>query len=116
MAWSDKDLKGIRTTMTERPPWEADVPLETLARAAFPKLVVSGGRQKAPALAQAFGGAALNAICDALAHGPVAERAVYPEAAHGAHHTSSVEFNERLRRVLEAGEKLLEGDRLKPAF
>jgi pimeloyl-ACP methyl ester carboxylesterase len=35
--------RGARHAVRERPPWQADVPLERLAAASFPKLVISGG-------------------------------------------------------------------------
>ena len=35
--------RGARHAARERPPWEADIPLEKLADASFPKLVISGG-------------------------------------------------------------------------
>ena len=35
-------LQGARTLLVERYPWTADIPLEELAAAPFPKLVVSG--------------------------------------------------------------------------
>jgi len=34
--------RGARLVITERPPWEADIPFEELAAAPFPKLVISG--------------------------------------------------------------------------
>ncbi|MHB8531776.1 MAG: hypothetical protein ACYDC2_03545 [Solirubrobacteraceae bacterium] len=36
-------LAGARLLMVERPAWEADPPWRALRRAAFPKLVISGG-------------------------------------------------------------------------
>ena len=39
--------RGARHVMEERPPWEADVPLERLAATPFPKLVISGGHSSA---------------------------------------------------------------------
>ena len=63
--------QGARTLMVERGPWEAVIPLETLAAAPFPKLVVSGAHS-----------AAFDAICDALERELVAERAVLPGYGH----------------------------------
>jgi hypothetical protein len=57
--------------MAERPPWEAQIPVEELAAASFPKLVVSGGHS-----------AAFDAVCDVLEEGLGAERAVLPGAGH----------------------------------
>ena len=57
--------------MVERPPWEADPPLEELAAARFPKLVVSGAHSRA-----------FDAVCDVLEQRLDAERAVLPGAGH----------------------------------
>jgi len=38
---------GARLVMEERPPWEADIPVERLASTPFPKLVLSGGHSPA---------------------------------------------------------------------
>jgi pimeloyl-ACP methyl ester carboxylesterase len=63
--------QGIRATMAERGPWEAEIPLDELAAAAFPKLVVSGAHD-----------AAFDAVCDVLEQRLGAERAVLPGADH----------------------------------
>ena len=57
--------------MVERGPWEASIPLATLAAAGFPKLVVSGAHH-----------AAFDAICDALERELPAERLVLPGFGH----------------------------------
>ena len=57
--------------MVERAPWEAEIPLDALAAAPFPKLVVSGGHN-----------AAFDALCDVLEERLGAERAVLPGAGH----------------------------------
>jgi pimeloyl-ACP methyl ester carboxylesterase len=63
--------QGIRATMAERPPWEADIPLDELAPTPFPKLVISGAHNPA-----------FDAVCDVLETGLDAERAVLPGAGH----------------------------------
>ena len=63
--------QGARAAMVERPPWEAEIPLDQLASAPFPKLVVSGAHN-----------AAFDAVCDALEARLGAERAVLPGAGH----------------------------------
>ncbi len=63
--------QGARAAMVERPPWEAEIPLEELAAAPFPKLVVSGGHNTA-----------FDAVCDVLEERLGAERAVLPGAGH----------------------------------
>ncbi len=64
-------LQGARTLMVERPPSEAEIPVDELAAAPFPKLVVSGGHD-----------AAFEAVCDVLEQRLGAERAVLPGAGH----------------------------------
>ena len=32
---SEKQIRGIKTSMTERPPWEANIPFEKLANSRF---------------------------------------------------------------------------------
>jgi hypothetical protein len=70
--------------MVERPPWEAEIPLDELAAAPFPKLVVSGGHS-----------AAFDAVCDVLEERLGALRAVLPGAGHGPQRLGEP-FNELL--------------------
>ncbi|TMK95757.1 MAG: alpha/beta hydrolase [Actinobacteria bacterium] len=89
----DRDLspeleQGVRTLMVERNPWEADPPLGALARALFPKLVVSGGHS-----------GAFDAVCDVLERRLGAERAVLPGAAHNAQRAPG--FNDLLVSFVE---------------
>jgi len=63
--------QGARAAMAERSPWEAEIPLDELAAAPFPKLVISGGHH-----------AAFDAVCDVLEERLGAERAVLPGAGH----------------------------------
>ena len=55
----------------KRPPWEVVIPLDELAAAPFPKLVVSGAHDPA-----------FDAVCDMLEQRFGAERAVLPGAGH----------------------------------
>jgi hypothetical protein len=57
--------------MLERHPWEAEIPLDELAAAPFPKLVVSGAHSEP-----------FDIVCDVLATRIGAERAVLPGAGH----------------------------------
>jgi pimeloyl-ACP methyl ester carboxylesterase len=63
--------QGARTLIVERGPWEAEIPLDELAAAPFPKLVVSGAHH-----------AAFDAICDTLERQLPAEREVLPGFGH----------------------------------
>jgi hypothetical protein len=64
-------VKAARVQMHGRFPWEAEVPLDELARAPFPKLVVSGGHS-----------ATFDAVCDVLESQIGAHRAVIAGAGH----------------------------------
>jgi pimeloyl-ACP methyl ester carboxylesterase len=57
--------------MVERYPWTAEIPLDELAAAPFPKLVVSGAHSEP-----------FDAVCDVLEEHLRAERAVLPGAGH----------------------------------
>ena len=69
--------------MVERGPWEAEIPLDALAAAPFPKLVVSGAHHPA-----------FDAICDTLERELEAERVVLPGYGHAAQRHP--DFNARL--------------------
>lgn len=62
---------GARAAIAERTPDQAVIPLDELAAAPFPKLVVSGGHN-----------AAFDAVCDVLEERLGAQRAVLPGAGH----------------------------------
>jgi pimeloyl-ACP methyl ester carboxylesterase len=84
--------RGAEILLVERGPWEAEIPLDELGRAPFPKLVVSGGHH-----------AAFDAVCDVLEDRLGAERAVIPGAGHSVQRTGAA-FNERLEAFLRAAE------------
>ena len=86
--------QGARASMAERPPWEADIPLDELAAAPFPKLVVSGAHH-----------AAFDAVCDVLEERLGAERAVLPGAGHSLPRAPG--YPERLEAFL----RVADGDR-----
>ena len=86
----DQLLQGARTLIVERGPWEAEIPLDELAAAPFPKLVVSGGHH-----------AAFDAVCDVLEERLPGERLVLPGYGHTAQRHPA--FNEALAEfVLQA--------------
>jgi pimeloyl-ACP methyl ester carboxylesterase len=64
-------LRAAGVQMHGRWPWEATIPVEELARADFPKLVVSGGHS-----------ALFDAVCDVLEGALPADRAVHQGAGH----------------------------------
>jgi pimeloyl-ACP methyl ester carboxylesterase len=79
--------QGVRTLMVERLPSEADPPLEELARAPFPKLVVTGGHN-----------AAFDAVAAVLVQRLGGECAELRGAAHNAQQAPG--FNELLTAFL----------------
>ncbi|HWX51997.1 MAG TPA: alpha/beta hydrolase [Solirubrobacteraceae bacterium] len=85
-------LDGARLLMRERPPWEADPPLEELGGAGFPKLVVSGGHSPV-----------FEAVCDAMAERLGAQRSVISGRRHTIPATGE-RYNRRLREFLGASE------------
>ena len=83
-------LHGVELLKRERPSWEAEIPLERLAAADFPVLVLSGGHSLA-----------FEAVCDALADSLSAERDVIRGRGHTVPSTGGP-YNERLERFLSA--------------
>jgi pimeloyl-ACP methyl ester carboxylesterase len=63
--------RGAELVARERPAWDAEVPLDELAAAPFPKLVISGDHSDA-----------FEAVCDVLAERIGAERAHVPGRGH----------------------------------
>ena len=84
--------RGAELLKHERPPWEAAIPLEQIAAAGFPVLVISGDHSPA-----------FEAVCDALASALSAERAVIPGRGHTIPGTGEP-YNERLEGFLLAAE------------
>lgn len=85
-------LQGARTLLVERVPSEAEVPLDALAAAPFPKLVVSGGHSPA-----------FEAVCDVLEKRLGAERAVLRGAGHSVQRLGEP-FNALLADFVERAE------------
>ena len=86
-------LHGVELLKRERPSWEAEIPLERLAAADFPVLVVSGGHSPA-----------FEAVCDALAEKLSAERDVIPGRGHTVPSTGAP-YNERLEAFISAAQR-----------
>ena len=83
-------------TMTERPPWQAEIPLEALASAGHPVLVVGGRWDNIAAGEQALGRRAFGAVGDALTEALDARRLIIDGWAHGCQY-SGKPFNDALR-------------------
>ena len=84
--------QGAQALTVERGPWEAEVPLDTLATSAFPTLVVSGAHH-----------AAFDGICDALVRELSAERVVLEGYGHSVqrHPRFNDELADFARRATE---------------
>lgn len=93
---SPKSTRAALTTMTERPPWQAQIPLDELALAARPVLVVSGRWDNLAAGERALGRRAFGAVGDALTSALDAKRVVIDGWAHGCQY-SGAPFNDALR-------------------
>lgn len=81
--------QGVLTTMAQRDPNEAAIPLAALRRASFPKLVTSGGHSSV-----------FEAICDVFQQELDAERAIIRGAGHSVPRAGAP-FNERLEAFLK---------------
>jgi pimeloyl-ACP methyl ester carboxylesterase len=84
--------QGAQALIVERGPWEAAIPLDALAAAPFPTLVVSGGHH-----------AGFDAVCDVLVARLDAERLVLPGYGHTAQRHP--DFNERLAEFVTRAEE-----------
>ncbi len=81
-----------RALMVERGPWEAEIPLDALASAAFPKLVVSGAHHPA-----------FDAICDVLEERLSADRVVLEGYGHTVQRHPK--FNDRLAAFVSSASR-----------
>lgn len=84
---------GAELAMRERPAWEGEVPLERLAAAGFPVLVISGGHSPV-----------FEAVCDRLAAELGAERATVEGKGHSVSEAGAP-YNELLERFLTSSER-----------
>jgi pimeloyl-ACP methyl ester carboxylesterase len=84
--------RGARHLMRERPPWRAEIPLDALREASFPKLVLSGGHSEVFEL-----------VCDVFAERLGAQRTVVAGRAHTIPSTGAP-YNDCLHQFLTASE------------
>jgi len=92
-------LRAAATTMRERPCWDVEVPLDEVTAAPWPKLVVNGSWENAPAAYREAGGLPLMACGRATAARIGAELLVVPGSAHEPHWDRAEVVNEALRRT-----------------
>ena len=84
--------RGARHAARERPSWHAQVPLDVLAAASFPKLVISGGHSSV-----------FETLCDNLAERIGAERTIISGRGHTIPATGEI-YNARVREFLTRAE------------
>jgi pimeloyl-ACP methyl ester carboxylesterase len=92
-------LRAAETAVQERPCWDVDVPLEEIAAASWPKLVVSGEWDSAPEQYRRAAAAPLKACGRATAERIGAELVVVAGAAHEPHWEQADVVNNALRRT-----------------
>jgi pimeloyl-ACP methyl ester carboxylesterase len=95
--------RGVRSSMTERMPWEAKIPLDRLATAGLPVLVARGAWDEVEPSARNLAGAAFAAVCGVLVERLGAQAAVFPGAAHQPQ-LLGAQFNARLEAFWQASE------------
>jgi len=81
-------LRGAELAMRERPPWEAEVPLDQLAAVGLPALAISGGHSPV-----------FEAVCDRIATRLGGERAVIEGRGHNIPETGAP-YNDCLEAFL----------------
>lgn len=91
-----RSAHAATATMTERPPWQAEIPLDALAGAGHPTLVVAGRWDNLAAGEQALGRRAFGAVGDVLTRVLDARRVIIDGWAHGCQY-SGKPFNDALR-------------------
>ncbi len=96
------ETRNIRSSMTERPIWEAVAPLVAIRDSGVPVLVVRGGWEPYPPAAE-IGGAFFGAVCDRLVDELGAEAAAFPGTFHGPQ-ASGPPFNDVLTNFVERAE------------
>jgi pimeloyl-ACP methyl ester carboxylesterase len=103
-------VRAATATMTERPPWEAEIPLDALASAGRPVLVVSGRWDNLAAGEQALGRRAFGAVCDALSQAVDTRRVIINGWAHGCQYSGDP-FNDALRSFWQSAARKNPGPR-----
>jgi pimeloyl-ACP methyl ester carboxylesterase len=96
-------LRAARSGMRERPSWDAEVPLEPLASAAWPRLVITGTWETASPQYRAWVGEALMACGRVVAERIGGMLLRVPGAAHEPHREQPAIVNRALRTLWESG-------------
>jgi pimeloyl-ACP methyl ester carboxylesterase len=91
--------RQIRLLMNERPPWDAEIPIDALRSANIPTLIVTGGHSETFDLLS-------DRLADAL--GPIARRAMIEGKGHAVQRTGEP-FNATLEEFMLEAEKSVAG-------
>ena len=94
-------LRAAWTALHERPAWDAEIPLEPLAAATWPKLVISGTWETAPQAYRTVGGEPLMACARVVAELINARLLRAPGAAHCPQSEQPEIVNSALREMWE---------------
>ena len=92
-------LRAARTALRERPSWDAQVPVEPLASATWPKLVITGSWDTASREYWAWVGEAMMACGRIVAERTGATLVRVPGAAHEPHREQPAVVNAALRDI-----------------
>jgi len=94
-------LRAAQTAMHERPCWEAEIPVEELAAAPWPRLVISGAWDRVPQQFRIFAGEPLMACAHVVAERINASFLRVPGASHWPQQEQPEVVNAALRRLWE---------------
>lgn len=94
--FTERRMRATRTSMAERPSWEAEVPLKPLADASYPKTVITGDWLEANPAYRAAVGEALLATSVFVAEGIGARHHPVPGTDHFPHRDRPDVVNELL--------------------
>jgi pimeloyl-ACP methyl ester carboxylesterase len=101
---SGRRLKNLDAERMEHPPWLANIALDTLAAAPFPKLVITGGWDGDTDAPLHRSGRAFAAVCDVLEQRLRAQRAMIRGSGHTIPRTGQP-YNGCLRAFLAAANR-----------
>jgi hypothetical protein len=92
-------VRATRTALNEIPSWGAGIPVEPLATALWPKLVISGTWEDAPAAYREHGGEPIMECARVTAQRIGADHLRVPGASHWPHSQRPDVVNDALRKL-----------------
>ncbi|GAA4619616.1 alpha/beta fold hydrolase [Saccharopolyspora hordei] len=96
-------VRATRTALDEHPAWEAEIPVERLAEAGFPKLVITGTWEDAPQAYREHGGEPILECARVTAERIGADLLRVDGASHWPHSQRPETVNAALRELWKAG-------------